>query len=80
MTDQTRFHRHWTLKVGPRAARFLRKPRRHTYNHDKAEQSRFVWGPCPMHPEHNGLFQCYTLSILGVLHALTGVVLEWPDE
>lgn len=79
MTTETRLHRHWTLKVGTRTARFLRKPRWHTYNPNKANESRFVWGVCPDFAGPKG-FECYSLSLLGILHALTGVVLEWPDE
>lgn len=81
MTTETRLHRHWTLKSpSPRVTQFLRKPRWHTYNPNKANESRFVYALCPEYHGFSRGERCYSLSLLGVLHALTGVVLEWPDE
>ena len=42
---------------------WLTKPRWFTDNRSKAEKSLFVWG-------HNSDYNCYTLSLLGVVNGL----------
>jgi hypothetical protein len=78
--DETRFHRHWyiTVREQGRIYRFLRKTRRYSTDRQKVEASIFAWGVNPN--KHDGSSTIYTLSILGVLHGLTGLTLYWEDS
>ena len=72
-------HRHRTIRVKQQSVirRLLTKPLLHTYSDARAERSRYVWGPCYQHGYRaDGTTYCWTLSALGVLHALTGLTLE----
>lgn len=67
----------WTVviyKKGP-MYRFLRKPRWSTYDQKRAETSRFAWRYFSSQPR-----TLYTLSILGILHGLTGLTLYLEDD
>ena len=64
-------HRHHNLKIerDSRLYRLLRKQWVFSTDLAYVERSRFVWGPAP-EPER------YGLSLLGLLHPLTGLTLE----
>lgn len=64
---------HWYVTVrSPRLVHFLRKPRLTTTNPHRAHRSIFTWRPVP----HTGR---YALSLLGIAHALTGVVVQMGE-
>jgi hypothetical protein len=77
VTTETRFHRHWhvTVRKQGRIYRWLRKPRLRTCDREYVERSRLVWG---VHEYPHGTI--YVLTILGILHGLTGLTLVWQDE
>jgi hypothetical protein len=79
VTTETRFHRHWyvTVRKEGRIYRFLRKPRRYSMDRDRVEKSIFAWG---VHEHGFANKTVYSLSVLGVLHGLTGLTLVWRDE
>lgn len=85
MAEETRWHRHWEIKVHTkgRIYRFLRKPRWFTTNEAKVDKSRLVWRGFivkEMGDTRAKATFIYGLSLLGVLHGLTGVVLCFPDN
>lgn len=75
MTEQTRFHRHWHVKIqkGSRTEKVVRAiahiPLRKV-DFEAANKSRFVYGA------HDMSSAVWTLTVLGVLHTLTGLTLE----
>lgn len=75
--DETRWHHHWYIGIrrGGRLYDFLRKPRRFSMDAERVDQSIFAWG-VRKYPHGT----VYTLSILGVLHGLTGLTLLVDDE
>ncbi len=68
-------HRHVKVRKGSLLHRVLTKPLRHTYSPKVADASRFVYGPCRLHPVPEP-FACYHTSPLGILHPLTGLTLD----
>lgn len=76
MTPQTRFHKHWTIPItaGSLLHRVLRKPLFHSTNTEYVHKSRLVFGPCLKHNTAKG--PCHYLSLLGLLHGLTGLVMD----
>lgn len=81
MTPQTKWHKHRHFKVQPNGlvCRVLRRPLLHTENLPWVDRSRLVFGPCHKHRVAKGEPRpCWTLSLLGILHQLTGLTLYWP--
>lgn len=76
MTQQTRLHRHWHVPVryDSLVYRVLRKPLIHSMNLPRVDKSVFVFGPCKVHGDAG---DCYTLSLLGILHGLTGLTISY---
>lgn len=77
MTTETRFHRHWYIYISKQGwwYRFLRKPRLRTTDKERAEKSMLVWG---VSVYRHGVV--YELTILGILHSLTGLTLQWKQD
>lgn len=75
-------HKHRTLKIKREGFlyRSLTKVLARTADPERAEKSRWVWGPGePERIEGDGpvrFAQVYELRVLGVLHSLTGLTLE----
>lgn len=81
-------HKHRHLVVASfetRLVRLLRKPLRHETNIVKVDVSPYPYGPCPgekgcphrlLHPRPD----CWTLSLLGILHRWTGLTLKVEGE
>lgn len=82
MTTETRWHRHWHIRVPKNRLGqwffldFLRKPRWLSVDRAKVEKSIFAWGVRSMRRGDT----LYSLSLLGVLHGLTGLTLYWEDK
>jgi hypothetical protein len=68
---QGHWHRHVSVRKGSRVYQFLRSPLFTSTNLKRVENSRFVWGDCG-----GGL---YYLSLLGILHPLTGLTIKTKD-
>lgn len=66
-------HKHRLIGVrnGSWLYRVLRYPILHTRNIRWADESRLVFGPCEKHGD-----DCWCLSLLGLLHGLTGLTIE----
>lgn len=77
MTPQTKWHRHWNVRTarGSWLHRFLTKRRWHCWDEKKVMRSRFVYSQ----PFPERLPEVYGLSILGILHGLTGLTLDVKD-
>lgn len=77
MTPQTRYHRHWHVPVtyGSLLYKVLRKPWITLDESHLAyvERSRLVWG---VTSEPGTQYNLYTLSLLGLLHGLTGMTIR----
>jgi hypothetical protein len=68
-------HRYVTIRQGGLLYRVLRKPFLETTNRTWVERSKMVFGVVDK-TEHE--HEHYTLSLLGILHGLTGLTLYWP--
>lgn len=62
------------LPAGSTRLHLLRTPLARTRDRDRAERSRWTWGPDPTYPD------VYTVTVLGALHTLTGLVIEVPNH
>lgn len=74
----TEGHKHRTVEVkrGSLVYRLLKKQFFVTASGDRAEKSRFVYGPAPCPARGCTDMNRYGLSLLGLLHPLTGLTLE----
>lgn len=88
MTDG---HKHRIVRINPSTRTggalyaFLRKPRFHTTDLARVDASPYPYGPCREHPLNwkdapVEAPECYTLSVLSVLHRWTGLTLVWRNE
>lgn len=78
MTTETRFHRHWNLKVKKNGLLYylLRKPVHWSGDLKKVETSPYPYGPLIVNGKETGWWYMSTLS---VLHRWTGLTLVVTD-
>lgn len=94
MTAETRWHRHWEVRIDPSTRvggavlAWLRKPRYHTRTTvyaasrpklDRIGRSPYPYGPCRESGHNTASVQCWYLSVLSVLHRWTGFTVRTPD-
>lgn len=79
MTPQTKYHRHWNLKVKKDGLLYylLRKPIHWACDLKKVDASPYPYGPLVLRGKPTGW---YYMSTLSVLHRWTGLVLEVEGE
>lgn len=72
MSAQTRWHKHWHVKVryNSRLYRLLKIVLWRSTDEDYVRRSRLVWGQPDTRDD------AYTLTVLGLLHTLTGLTLR----
>ena len=73
----THTHHTWRYTEDAWQVRVLRFPLLWTKKRGRAERSRFVWGVD--YRDTEPAVRVYTLSLLGILHGLFGIVL-WIEE